>query len=343
MEGAADGAGEGVVLGLDVGGSNTRAVAAALDGSRLARGVSGPGNPSAHGVSVACAAMAAAAGEALDAYAREYGRPRVLGGVAGVSGIGPLLQGEGRAAFAGIWEALGTATPVTATHDVLVAFAAGTPEPDGHVLLAGTGAIAAAVGDRRMTAAADGLGWLFGDHGSAYWIGHQAAKRVVHAVAVQAPLGALADEITRAILGTGLDGAGRRQAARVIAAAQARPPIELARLAPLVSRAAEAGDELALEIVAEAARLLTGTVASVRPAGAHTPIVLAGSVLTSQGPVRRAVLALLRERWDAPVTVAADGAGAAAWLAALDVLGERDAPAHDTFTGRVFSGDTDIG
>ncbi|RBQ14469.1 ATPase [Spongiactinospora rosea] len=324
---------DGVVLGLDVGGSNTRAVAAALDGSRLARGVAGPGNPSAHGVSVACAAMAAAAGEALDAYAREYGRPRVLGGVAGIAGGGPLYHGEGRAAFTGIWEALGAAGPVTAIDDVLVAFAAGTPEPDGHVLLAGTGAIAAAVAGRDLGAVADGLGWLFGDLGSGHWIGHQAARRVVHAMAAGDPPGPLTGMVVRAILGTEPAGTGRGAAGPVIAAAQARPPIELARLAPLVSRAAEAGDEMALEIVAEAARLLTGTVASVRPPGARTPIVLAGSVLTSHGPVRRAVHALLRERWDAPVTVAADGAGAAAWLAALDILGERDAPAHDVFTG----------
>ncbi|MET7465097.1 hypothetical protein [Nonomuraea sp. NPDC005501] len=58
------------------------------------------------------------------------------------------------------------------------------------------------------------------------------------------------------------------------------------------------------------------------------PIVLAGGVLTADGPVRTAVMALLGER---EVVTARDGAGGASWLAALDRLG--DLGTHARFTG----------
>ncbi|GIH75640.1 hypothetical protein Plo01_20690 [Planobispora longispora] len=118
---------------------------------------------------------------------------------------------------------------------------------------------------------------------------------------------------------------GRRLADLLATAVQARPPIALAELAPLVSEAAAAGDPAAGAIVAEAAARLVETVSRVRSPGDRTPIVLAGSVLTSEGPVRRAVQDLLLRRWDAPVTVAGDGAGAAAWLAAGSFLDPREA------------------
>ncbi|MEV0233617.1 hypothetical protein [Nonomuraea sp. NPDC050786] len=94
-------------------------------------------------------------------------------------------------------------------------------------------------------------------------------------------------------------------------------------LSSLVSRAAEAGDPAALEIASEAAERLVATLRRVHESG---PVVLAGSVLTSEGPVRQAVMELLAGEH---VTTA----GAAAWLAARDILQETDAKArHAAFT-----------
>ncbi|NUR89394.1 MAG: hypothetical protein HOY71_35365 [Nonomuraea sp.] len=70
---------------------------------------------------------------------------------------------------------------------------------------------------------------------------------------------------------------------------------------------------MAAGIVAEAARLLVATLASVRVPG--LPVVLSGSVLTAEGPVRQAVRELLGD-----AVTAGDAAGAAAWLAALPFL-----------------------
>ena len=93
------------------------------------------------------------------------------------------------------------------------------------------------------------------------------------------------------------------------------------------SQAAEAGDPLALGIVRQAAEHLAATVRRVHRSG---PVVLAGSVLTSQGPVRQAVRELLAGE---TVATARDAAGAAAWLAARDLLPEADRRAsHAAFT-----------
>ncbi|MEV4177299.1 ATPase, partial [Nonomuraea sp. NPDC049709] len=103
----------------------------------------------------------------------------------------------------------------------------------------------------------------------------------------------------------------------------ARPPLALAELAPLVSRAARGGDPTAVSIVAEAASHLVRTVSEVHEPG--LPIVLAGSVLTAEGPVREAVQGLLE---GASPAVAGDPAGAAAWLAARPFLDPRESQAR---------------
>jgi N-acetylglucosamine kinase-like BadF-type ATPase len=117
------------------------------------------------------------------------------------------------------------------------------------------------------------------------------------------------------------DGPGDDPVSLLAATVHARPPLALAELAPLVSEAAEAGDPLAGSIVAEAASRLAATASHVREPG--RPLVLAGSVLTSEGPVREAVRDLL----EGAVT-AGDAAGAAAWLAARSFLSPQEAEAR---------------
>ncbi len=63
--------------------------------------------------------------------------------------------------------------------DAVTAFAAGTPEPSGAVLIAGTGAVAALIDGHEIMRAADGLGWLLGDVGSGRWMGLQAVRAAV--------------------------------------------------------------------------------------------------------------------------------------------------------------------
>ncbi|GGS67950.1 N-acetylglucosamine kinase [Planobispora rosea] len=330
-----------VVLGVDAGGTSSRAVAVTTAGAVAGRGRAGGGNPMALGAPRAFANLALAVREALTSV----DPAEVTAVTVGLAGLGMLHDPAVHTAFEEALRGCGLAVAPRAVGDAAAAFAAGTAMPSGTVLISGTGAIAAKIIDRRPVALADGYGWLLGDEGSAFWLGRAAARLAVRQSAGEP--GPLSRAVVRHLLApaTGTAGAadretpgtadretavpvvpGRETADLLATAVQARPPIALAELAPLVSEAAAAGDPDAEAIVAEAAARLAATVSRVREPGDRTPIVLAGSVLTSEGPVRRAVQDLLRRRWEeAPVTVAGDGAGAAAWLAVRLLLDPREA------------------
>jgi N-acetylglucosamine kinase-like BadF-type ATPase len=322
-----------LVLGIDAGGTCSRAALHTLDGTLLGRGLAGGGNPGTLGVEHASANLANAVVQALGSVDPTL----VRAGVAGLAGNSALAAATVARALAhsGV-----TAPAVVTVGDVVTAFAAGTPEPSGAVLISGTGAIAAKITDHEQAAIADGYGWLLGDEGSAFWLGHAAARTTIRALAQAAhpdrgpalwlghnaahpahpddggvAVPRLAALVVRHLVPEGLGG---DPVAQVVAAVHARPPLALAELAPLVSRAAADGDPAAAAIVAEAAKRLVATVSEVHEPG--LPIVLSGSVLTSEGPVRQAVQDLLGD-----AMTAGDTAGAAAWLAARRILGPQEA------------------
>ncbi|MCP2345027.1 N-acetylglucosamine kinase [Nonomuraea roseoviolacea] len=306
------------VIGVDAGATSTRVAVHALDGSRAGYARAGAGNPSAHGLGKAVAAIGAALAEALDGIDPS----RVVASLAGVAGQVEELPGE----LAKVWAEHGVAAGPRVTGDVVIAYVAGTPEPSGSLLLSGTGAVAARVTDHELEAIADGLGWLLGDAGSGFWIGRAAAKAVVAALDRGTREGALVELVLDDFLGGWRGATTRADADRIVRLAQA-DHMRLAALAAPVSRAAAAGDPMAVEIVREAAGHLAATVGRVHVSG---PTVLAGSVLTSDGPVRQAVGALLAGR---EVATAGDGAGAAAWLAARELMPpERARELHPVFT-----------
>ncbi|MEV0420204.1 N-acetylglucosamine kinase [Streptosporangium canum] len=345
------------VLGLDVGGTSSRALLIDASGRRIGYGKAAGGNPAAHGTGTAAANIR----RALEPALLGVDPAQVAGAVIGMAGVGAL----DRAVFDRMWASAGLRCVPAVAGDLGVAFAAGTAEPRGTVLIAGTGAIAARIEDGEPTAVSDGLGWLLGDQGSGFWLGREAARAAVRALSRGESDGMLTRLVAEEIrdsgdnrdgqdgrdvragrdgqdsqdgqdgqdVRVGQDGRaggwppvdGRAEAIRLVVHAQGHSPLELARLAPLVSRAAAAGDPDALKIVATAAGLLCATVAEVRQEGEDTPIVLAGSVLTSEGPVCSAV----RDGLGAPTALAGDGAAAAAWLAAKEAFGlDREAAAR---------------
>ncbi|MEV6030507.1 BadF/BadG/BcrA/BcrD ATPase family protein [Nonomuraea sp. NPDC052116] len=308
-----------LVLGIDAGGTSSRAALFTVDGAPVGRGHAPGANPVTLGMDRACAHLTAAVREAASSSL-----PHVNAVVLGLAG-NPAACRElaGRV----LRPLLPQGLPVRVVGDTVTAFAAGTSSPSGTVLISGTGAIAAKITDHEQTATADGYGWLLGDEGSGFWLGHAAARATVRALtalsARSAGGGRLAELVVRQLLP---DGVGEDPVAQLAAAVHARPPLALAELAPLVSQAAEAGDPEARALVAEAAARLASTAAQVHEPG--LPIVLAGGVLTSEGPVQRAVHDRL-----ADAVTAGDPAGAAAWLAARDLLPDAEAPArHAAFT-----------
>ncbi|PRX50317.1 N-acetylglucosamine kinase-like BadF-type ATPase [Prauserella shujinwangii] len=313
--------GTGIVLGVDAGGTATRALALGPDGSVLGSGLAGGGNPNSHRPEHAAEAIA----EAMTAALAGLDAAAVRACVIGMAGASKLTDPAVADLFRRAWDDLGLPAPPRVASDAEAAFASATSAPDGTVLIAGTGSIAGRIRARRMVSTAGGYGWLLGDEGSGFWIGREAVRSALDALAGHAPLGALARAVLVEALGeVGTENAGdttgRRQLAyRLITAANAAPPVRLSRFAPLVSTASVAGDPAAQEIVRTAARWLTETAMATREPGERTPVVLVGSVLGRDSPVGT----LVRESLAGPeVLESRDGVLGAAWLAAVDAFGE---------------------
>ncbi|MFJ6216064.1 BadF/BadG/BcrA/BcrD ATPase family protein [Streptomyces sp. NPDC092296] len=317
--------GADLVLGLDVGGTATRALLCDLAGHRHGRAVSGGGNPAAHRTHRAAAALSVALRGAL----AEVDPRRVGHGVVGLAGRRLLARPDVRAALRRVWQEAGLDCPMTVVPDAVAAFAAGSAAGSGSVLISGTGAIAVRMDRWEEVRRSDGLGWLLGDLGSGFWLGREAVRVTLEALAGRAHAPVLAPLVLTALLGAAGDGPdpaaqpdpGGALADRLVAAVYGGRPVELARLAPLVTAAAERDDAAAAGIVEAAAGHLLATLAAVRRPGERTPVVLSGSCLLSGGPLGRLVVRGIGRQWPgAQVCRALDGAAGAAVLAA-DALG----------------------
>jgi N-acetylglucosamine kinase-like BadF-type ATPase len=294
-------------LGVDAGGTRTRAAVLDEAGHLLGSAEGGAGNPVSHPWE---AAVQALVGTVLAAMGTTSSAD-VTSAVIGLAGAGRAGEGGMAAAVA---ERAGLRRPPLLVGDTVVAYAAGTTEPDGCVLIAGTGATAARIAGWAQTSTVDGHGWLLGDTGSAFWLGRAAAQAALAAAEGRRVPTALLAAVTAALLPTGLP-AGVDLRESIIGAVHAEPPIALARLAPLVGEAAAAGDAVAGRIVGAAVAGLVESLAALRPAGERTPIVVAGAVANGDGPVAVTLRRELGLRWPGCVHRAGDGAAAAARLA----------------------------
>jgi len=314
---------EGYLVGVDAGGTTTRALVADLSGARVGTGRAGGANPNSHPPEVAAEQVAASIAAAL----ASAGVPadRVRAGVLGLAGASKLADDRVAALFDAAWHGAGLKCGLRVVTDAEAAFAAGTASSDGTVLVAGTGSAAARIVNRRQVAIAGGFGWLLGDEGSAFWLGRQAVRATLRTLATGSALGPLARSVLSNVQGiqdvSGDPVLRRSVVSRLITAVNAEPPINLARLAPLVAAAAEAHDPAAGEIVEEAVDWLVRTARDARSAGERTPVVVIGSVAAAGGVLGDRLLAALAETCGGPVTVASDGAAGAAWLASLELLG----------------------
>ncbi|GHH81266.1 hypothetical protein GCM10018793_38190 [Streptomyces sulfonofaciens] len=294
MAGPASGTvdGEGVHVGIDAGGTRTRALA--VEGGRvLGRGTGGPGNA----LSVAAPELAdhltAALAGALPAGA---GR-RLRGVVAGFAGASWLLPDDpGRdTALTALRTALArhgvpAGVPVGVRSDVEVAFAAAPGAPgDGLLVLSGTGSAVIRFAAGQVVATVDAHGWMLDDAGSGHWIGRRAGRAALRALDGRGPWTALVPAVT-AHLGDPVaePPAGRRERervrARLLEALIARGPLALARLCPLAVAAADAGDEVAAALLDGAVEALTESVRALDPVPGET-LVTTGGLLGPNGPL----------------------------------------------------------
>ena len=169
---------------------------------------------------------------------------------------------------------------VVLEHDLLGMFHSGTAAQDGYALVAGTGTVAARIRGGRLDRVVGGRGWLLGDAGGGFWIGHAVARAVVASLDGQGPDTALTDHMLGAL---GIDGdtgnpSEREEALRqLVSALYARPPISLADFAPLAFAAHE--DAVARPILIGAAAALADLLSAVRAPDLSGPVVVGGSVI----------------------------------------------------------------
>lgn len=304
-------------MGVDAGGTTTRCLVTDLQGRLVGAGTGGGLNQRSSGgdpVDTLVGTMTAALGE--------HDRSAVLAGVLGVAGAGAAGHESVRLQAAAAWERLGLPGRPTVVTDLLTAFAAGTSEPGGVVLVGGTGAGAAAVVGRRVVRQSDGAGWLLGDVGSAVWLAREALAAAVAELDGRGP----STTMTRPLLGRLLSRPGSCTVQDVIAAAYAAPPASLGGLAPVVSEQAALGDPVAVDIVRRGVAGLLASLDAVRPAGPG-PVVLAGALLTSPGPVLDGLSDGLAARGLGVPGRAERPAAGAAWLALVS-LGVTDPAVH---------------
>ena len=307
-----------VVLGMDVGGTSSRALVAELSGRVVGTGRAGGGNPTSRGVGPAMSAIRAALEQALEGVEPST----VEGNVIGAAGFGAPGAVE---ALGHVWAELGLRGEPVVVGDTDVAFASGTPEPDGSVLISGTGAIASEYVAGQPGRVADGIGYLLGDHGSGFWIGRAAIR---HALAPNpTPQDPLAAEVAQWL--TGRPDLERQV---LVAAAYALEPVRISELATVVVTLADEGSDQSAAILESAADELVSTLSQVRDPEDDTVVVLGGGVLGTPR-VRGATERRIRHRWpSATVTQCGSGVGGAAWLAARGLDVELPASLHAALT-----------
>src|SRR5215203_3253482 len=153
-------------LALDAGGTSSRAVVLDASGRAYGYARAGSGNPTATGIRDAVNAIGVAAEQAL------------------AGATGPRRPVSDRLAALGVRR-------VVLEHDLLGIFHSGTAALDGYALIAGTGTVAARIRGGRLDRVVGGRGWLLGDAGGGFWIGHAVARAVVAALDGQGPSTAL--------------------------------------------------------------------------------------------------------------------------------------------------------
>ncbi len=300
------------LVAVDAGGSSTRAVVVDATGRCLGLGTAGSGNPISSGPESVVLALGAAVLQALESG----GVPSsaVAGAAVAMAGSRSVRSDAGpeHPSITAALTAAGVDAPFVVESDLLAMFCAGSSDLDGHALVAGTGAAAIRVRGGEVEGVSDGSGWLLGDEGSGFWIGHHVVRAVVADLDGRGPATGLTPLVLAEL---GIDDtleSRRSSLSRLTEVVYDMRPVRLARLAPVAFAVGE--DAVALAIVAGAAEALARTLGSVLDPAIDGPLVLGGSVLLHQAELAAVVeTSFHRQGGAGRVVRVADGvAGAAA-------------------------------
>jgi glucosamine kinase len=271
-----------LLIGADVGGSKT-AVGVSEGEAVLAR-ADGPGAAVRPGRALASAGMIA---EVVRRALASVGR--LTGDVLLVGAAGAGRDPE-RSELAKALRGESLASRVEVTTDVELALAGAFHSGPGIVVSAGTGSIAVGRDAKGARWRIGGYGWQMGDEGSGYAIGRAALGAVSRAHDGRSPSTALSQRVLEASRSADFDA--------LVRWAAGASPAEIAALAPHVLAIAAEGDTLAQGIADYAARELSQLAICLLPMLDVDPpvgVALTGGLLGADQPLRRSVLAKLKE------------------------------------------------
>ncbi len=228
-------------------------------------------------------------------------------------GMAGVDQPERKALIHGVLRRLGMRQAVEIVPDALVALVAGAPAGVGIVVVAGTGSIAYGVDPHgKKTARSGGWGYLLGDEGSAFWLGHAAIRQGIRALDGRGPATTLFERISEKLDLEVPDGLVKWFYDQELSRHR------VADLASVVEEAANDGDDAASALLDQAAQHLARAGRSVARQLQYVdpfPLVQAGGVFKacpSLHPRLEAILDLPQAR---PVRLNGEPAQGAVTLA----------------------------
>jgi glucosamine kinase len=270
---------ESLVVGIDGGGTKTRAILADERGERIAEAVGDASAVRPGEAERSAGVIAGVVRDVMEEADRAGSRPRVL--CVGVAGVG--RESERQALYDAL-VAQEVSEEVVVESDFLIALEDAFGEGPGVLLIAGTGSSAFGRSPAGARARCGGWGPVIGDEGGGAWIGRRALSVVAAASDGREP--------ETALTGAVLTATECNEAAELIRWAADAAPAKLGTLAPVVIAVAEGGDlranaivsmaveELALHVRALARQLFVDERASV-------PVALTGGLLKKGAPLRK--------------------------------------------------------
>jgi N-acetylmuramic acid 6-phosphate etherase len=242
-----------LLLGLDAGGSSTTAMLARRSTRGwlpLGRGTSGAGNPALVDPSTALDRLDAAIDDAFQQAGRA--RSRVDSACLAIAGSDRASMRETLLRWI---DERSIATDCVIVHDAAPLLAWAPPIETAVALVSGTGSLAWGRDGEGRSARAGGWGPLLGDEGSGYWLGLQSLQAIVREVDRRGPPTSLSRRLPSQLTLTDWK--------ELPVQVQTLSRHQIAALAPQVITAADMGDLVARQLLADAARHLADMVQAV--------------------------------------------------------------------------------
>jgi glucosamine kinase len=278
-------------LGIDGGGTHTRAVLVDESGRVLGQGESGPSNYHNVGLSQAAQSMRTATEVAWKDAGKKF--RTADSAFIGCAGVKSSLDIAWMTAAAE-GEDLAPAGEIVTQNDIYNALSGGLSGRPGIALIGGTGTNCLGCDTSGETSMCGGWGWLLDDEGGGFGLALAAMRAAVRSADGRAKPTKLLPAVLAFL--------GLSEPAEILARlyVDAWTPDELAAIAPIVIRQAVEGDSAAIQIMQSGAKALAALVAGAAsalefPGGPE--VVILGGCARSGAPYQNAIEQEIQKRY----------------------------------------------